>query len=260
MPRPLRRYSNSKVYHIILKGIDNQDIFYEDSDRRIFLKNILSSKENFYYEIFAYCLMTNHVHMIVRAENEMLSKAMQSLVVRYSHYFNKKYKRTGPFLQNRFKSKTVENQRYFLDVCKYVHKNPEKAGISRVKDYEWSSYKEYIGNEIIINKKILLYYFNNKIEEFIKFTTEIDEANEVNNWAEFEIIEKLTDIQLANIIIKKFSIDSIENIALFFKEKTKKEQEKYIREIKNILGTNKTQVARVIRVGRKRIQDIWDKY
>ena len=75
--------------------------------------------------------MDNHIHMVIRIEKEFLSKAMQTLMIRYVHYFNKKYKRTGTLLQNRFKSKNVENQRYFLEVCKYVHRNPENAGITK---------------------------------------------------------------------------------------------------------------------------------
>ena len=90
--------------------------------------------------------MDNHIHLVIRIEDEFLSKAMQSLSIRYSQYFNYKYERTGPFFQNRFKSKNVENLKYFLEVCRYIHRNPEKAKMSKTEDYDWSSYKEYIGN------------------------------------------------------------------------------------------------------------------
>ena len=116
MPRPLRTYSNSKIYHIILKGIDSQDIFYNNDDRNFFLNQIQLTKKQFYFQVYAYCLMSNHIHMVIRVENDFLSKSMQSLSIRYAHYFNQKYERVGPFLQNRFKSKNVENQRYFMDV------------------------------------------------------------------------------------------------------------------------------------------------
>ena len=149
MSRPLRTFSNSKIYHIILKGINNQDIFLYDSDKVFFLNQLLFTKNQFNYQIYSYCLMDNHIHLVIRIEDEFLSKAMQSLSIRYSQYFNYKYERTGPFFQNRFKSKNVENLKYFLEVCRYIHRNPEKAKMSKTEDYDWSSYKEYIGNSKI---------------------------------------------------------------------------------------------------------------
>ena len=118
MPRPPRLYSHSKVYHIILKGIDDQDIFYDDRDREFFLKQISITKSEFNYMLYSYCLMGNHVHMVIKCLDVFLSKCIQSLLIRYVYYFNKKYKRKGPLVQNRFKSKHVENLQYFIDVCR----------------------------------------------------------------------------------------------------------------------------------------------
>ena len=88
MSRPLRTFSNSKIYHIILKGINNQDIFLYDSDKVFFLNQLLFTKNQFNYQIYSYCLMDNHIHLVIRIEDEFLSKAMQSLSIRYSQYFN----------------------------------------------------------------------------------------------------------------------------------------------------------------------------
>lgn len=256
MPRPLRIYSNSKIYHIILKGIDNQEMFYDDQDRQVFLKHLLVTKKEFYYQIYAYCLMDNHVHIVIKTENEFLSKAMQSLSIRYAHYFNRKYQRVGPLLQNRFRSKAVEDKRYFMEVCRYIHQNPENAGMAKTENYKWSSYKEYIGKEKIIDKSILLHYLNDDIKEFIKYTTDC-EKNDINNFAEFELIERLTDEELTNIIMKKFNIDQYEKIIVFFKEKTKDELKVTIKQLKNIQGTNVTQLARITRIGRRYLEKIW---
>lgn len=258
MPRPLRRYGNSKVYHIIFKGIDDQDIFYDDQDRKVFLKHISITQENFNYTVYAYCLMVNHVHMVIKCQDEFLSKAMQSLLIRYVHYFNKKYKRIGPLLQNRFKSKNVENQIYFVDLCRYVHRNPEKAGIAKTQDYEWSSYKEYIGKAKIVNKNVLLHYFNNDVNEFIKNTTKTMPYESLEDYYEYELMGKLTDEQLANIIMEKFKIEDISNISVFFKNKSNDELVDDLEIIKNIKNTNITQVARTIRVNRKLIEKLWN--
>lgn len=251
-----RKFCNSKTYHIIFKGIDNQNIFYEDQDRRVFLNQLLKTKKKFTYNIYSYCLMDNHVHMVIKIEDIFLSKAMQSLLIMYVHYFNNKYKRIGPLMQDRFKSKSIENQLYFLRVCRYVHNNPQSAGISKIEDYEWSSYKEYLGKENIIDKKSLLHYFNYDLNEFIKFNKEYN-INEINAFSDYEMVDKLTDEQLLEIIMKRFQIDLISNIPVFFKQQNVLEFEKIVKEMKNIAGTNKTQLARVTRIGRKVIERIW---
>ena len=117
LPRQFRTFSLSKIYHIIFKGIDDTNIFYTSEDKSTFLEKITLSKKEFPFKIYAYCLMNNHVHLIIEAESNMLSKSMKSLLIRYVYYFNKTYQRKGPLFQNRFYSKNVENQDYFLSVC-----------------------------------------------------------------------------------------------------------------------------------------------
>ena len=87
MPRSARETSNTKVYHIILRGNDKQDIFYDEQDYRKFIKEIKETKEKYQYILYSYCLMPNHVHMVLYDKNESLSKIMQSLEISYSKYF-----------------------------------------------------------------------------------------------------------------------------------------------------------------------------
>ena len=257
MPRPLRSFSKSKIYHIITKGNNAEEIFYDNQDRRYFLKQLKETKEKFNFEIFTYCLMSNHVHLVIRIDDEYLSKAVQSLIIRYAYYFNQKYKRVGVFVQNRFKSKNVEDQRYFLEVCRYVHRNPEKAGVAKTQDYPWSSYKEYVGKEEIINKKILLHYFDNDVKKFIKFTNMFNEEKETIDFADYEIMDKLKDDELANIVIKLFNLDSIDEISKNFKDKSNEDKKYIIKKLNEIKGTNVTQLARVTRIGRKMFIKKW---
>ena len=261
MTRQRRKISNSKVYHVIVKGIDDQDIFYDDQDRRYFLKQILNLKKEINYDVYSYCLMTNHIHMVIKSEAKVLSKIMQSLMIRYVYYFNSRYERSGPLVQNRFKSKCVENQKYFLEVCRYIHRNPEKAGMAKTQNYKWSSYQEYLGEEKIINKKVLLHYFNNDISEFVKYTTnlKLDDVENLYDYAEYEIRNRLLDEEVSQIIMKEFKICDIKDVAIFFKNKSKEELEKDLKVIKNIKGTNKSQVARILRINRKFVCDVWDR-
>lgn len=256
MPRIPRIYSNSKVYHIILKGIDDQDIFYDDRDREIFLKQISITKTEFNYILYSYCLI---VHMVVKCQDIFLSKCIQSLLIRYVYYFNKKYKRKGPLVQDRFKSKQVENLQYFIDVCRYVHRNPENAGIGLTQNYKWSSYREYIGRKRLIDKNALLHYYNDDVNKFIEDTIKNVNEKNIEDYIEYEIIGKLNDDQLAEAIVRRLKIENISDIPSFFKNRDGEELERCIRDIKHIQGTNKSQVARVTRLGRSRVEKIWDK-
>ncbi len=256
MSRQPRTFAYSQIYHVILKGIDGHDIFYDNKDKDFFLKQILTTKQSFNYIVYSYCLMSNHVHLVIKCKNELLSKAIQSLQIRYVSYFNKKYERTGHLFQGRFKSKAVETQKYFLELCRYVHRNPEKAGIELTQKYEWSSYKEYIGKAKIIDKNVLLNYFNNNLNDFIYYTIGMTDVDDIEDFVEYEIINKFTDAQLASIIMKKFNLSSIGQINLFFKNREPAFLKEDLKKITSINGTNITQIARVIRINRNLIQKL----
>ena len=254
MSKYLREFSNSKIYHIIIKGIDEGTIFYDDEDKGVFLNKLKIAKKKFKYKILAYCLMSNHVHLVISIENENLSKGIQSLIIRYASYFNRKYNRKGPFVQNRFNSKKVENQRYFLEVCRYVHRNPEKAGMEKTDKYRWSSYHEYIGKEIIIDKKFLMHYLRNDINYFTEYTTKNESKQEINKLAEFEMIRKLSDDIIVKIILDKLKFSSVDEVINYFKNEKNYEKIKVLKEIQ---GTNITQISRIIRVSRRLVEKQW---
>ena len=254
MSKYLREFSSSKIYHIIIKGIDEGTIFYDDEDRNVFLNKLKITKKKYKYKVLAYCLMNNHVHLVISTENENLSKGIQSLIIRYARYFNRKYDRKGPFVQNRFNSKKVESQRYFLEVCRYVHRNPEKAGIEKTDKYRWSSYHEYIGKEKIIDRRFLMHYLGNDIINFTEYTTQKDSKQEINRLAEFEMIRKLSDDIVIKIILDKLKFSSVDEIINYFKNEKNHEK---IRALKEIQGTNPTQIRRIIRVSRRLIEKHW---
>lgn len=179
-------------------------------------------------------------------------------MVRYVQYFNKKYKRTGTLMQGRFKSMNVENLSYFLKVCRYVHQNPENAGIAKVEEYKWSSYNEYLGKGKLIDKDVLLRYYDNDINEFIKDTKKCDYQEYLSELAEYELIRKLTDEQVSNIIKNIFDIEATNEIPVYFKNLSKYEVAECIRRMREIRGTNKTQIARVARINRHVVERIWD--
>ena len=254
MPRKSREYSLSDVYHVIFRGNDKQDIFYDDQDRYIFLDRMQITQDKFKYNIFSYCLMDNHVHMVIKVKDDLLSKSMHNLGIRYSMYFNKKMGRRGHLFENRYLSKKVENLDYFLNVCKYVHRNPENAKIEKTEKYKWSSYQDYIKNkQKIINPKVLLHYFNDDLDEFIKYTLE-DNKNHLAKYAEYEIINKLNEDELIDIIKAKFDVENASDISLV----NKYEREEIIKRLAYIDGTNVNQLARITKISRYEIKKIWE--
>lgn len=255
MPRIIRQISNTKVYHIILRGIDKQDIFLSEKDYNKFLKILKETKEKYEYEIYSYCLMNNHVHIIIYDKDNNLSKIMQSMAISYSIYFNKKYDRVGHLFQNRYLSKKIEDKEYLKTVCRYIHQNPQKAGIERTETYKWSSYKEYIGRKSIINPKVLLLLFDENEckakKEFIKFHN-IQSKTEISDLIEYEMKEKMTDEEVLKYICEYMKIDNVHKILEFNIEK----RNNIIAKIKENKKITSAQISRVLGINRKIIERV----
>ncbi|MFZ3062409.1 MAG: transposase [Actinomycetota bacterium] len=142
MPRQPRLVVAGYPHHIILRGNNRSAIFYADRDRRFFIECLLEAKKKAKSKIYAYCFMTNHVHLLVEPSREKdLSNIMQSLGRRYVRYINQTHGRTGTLWEGRFKSSLVSKDEYLLTCCRYIELNPVRAGIvNHPKDYLWSSY------------------------------------------------------------------------------------------------------------------------
>lgn len=140
MSRHPRRLSESGIYHVMLRGINRDTIFLEDEDRRWFLQCLSVTKELSGCQVLAYCLMPNHVHLVIRTGCEPVGVVLKRLGVRYAGWFNHKYGRVGHLFQDRFRSKPVEDDAYLATVLRYVWNNPVEGGLAvRAEDYPWSS-------------------------------------------------------------------------------------------------------------------------
>lgn len=254
MPRCSRENQKSftNVYHIILRGINSQEIFLDNMDRNKFIKEIKNTKETYKYQLYAYVLMNNHVHLLIQDDTYSISKIMQSLATRYAIYFNKKYERIGHLFYNRFHSKCVEDEKYLLNVQRYIHKNPQKDGICKMERYQWSSYQDYLKNSNITDTKFILSILNENrkkaIEEWKIFhhASEIDEEYEKK---EFEINLRLTDDEAIEQIKRKLKIDNVLEIQKYSIEY----RNKIIREIALIFGITKVQIARIIGISKRTV-------
>lgn len=145
MPRIAREKSPTDIYHITCRGIGKRIIFEDDYDRRFFKTRLRQYLPDSGVKIIAWCLMDNHVHLLLEAELENLSHYMHRLNSSYAAYFNNKYGHVGGVFQNRFSSHAVETETHLLDVVRYIHLNPIELGIFNPADYSWSSYRQYLG-------------------------------------------------------------------------------------------------------------------
>lgn len=144
MPRQARKKSESGIYHIMLRGINQQQIFEDEEDYEKFIQILRECKAVSKYELYAYCLMGNHIHLLIKEEKEPLEQIFKRICGRYVYWYNIKYQRVGHLFQDRFKSEPVEDDSYFLTVIRYIHQNPTKAGICKeIGDYKYSSYQDY---------------------------------------------------------------------------------------------------------------------
>ena len=144
MPRTARVIGDSGIYHVMLRGINRQRIFEDDEDRDRFLEIGKKTKEKDGFDLIAWCLMPNHVHLLIHENEVKLETIFRRIGASYVYWYNGKYERTGHLFQDRFKSEPVEDDAYFLTVIRYIHRNPVKAGLcERPEDYAYSSLKGY---------------------------------------------------------------------------------------------------------------------
>lgn len=155
MPRKARIISHSGMYHVMLRGVNRQQIFNNENDYSEMvdiLSHLHTKTDDAGYivtdrgcSIYAYCLMSNHLHLLIREMDLKISDIVKSLASKYVYYFNHRHQRIGHLFQDRFKSEPVDDKEYFMQLLRYIHQNPVKAGIVKnVSEYKWSSWHEYL--------------------------------------------------------------------------------------------------------------------
>lgn len=146
MVRPLHVEYENAIYHVMVRGIRKEPIFYNDSDRLFFLEGLEECVIKYGIIIHSYALKPHHYHILLETPEANLSKAMHFLNSGYVNRFVSKYGIVGPLLQRRFKAKLIERKSYFCNSSAYIHLNPLRASMIRIgEEYPWSSYECLIG-------------------------------------------------------------------------------------------------------------------
>lgn len=247
MARKKRERSKSGIYHIMLRGIDKRNIFIDDEDRDKFLQTLLKAKQTGGFSLYAYCLMENHVHLLIK-EDEEIGNSIKRITVSYVQWHNNKYGRTGHLFENRYKSEVVESESYLLMVARYIHQNPVKANITNSpKDYIWSSYNKYInkfyGDNVKLDTQYILHCFHNQ-KSFENYMTKYNN----DQCLEYDKKVKYSDYELKQKIQKKYNIQEINNLV-------KNDRDYMIYQIKKETGASIRQLSRVLGLGRGIIEN-----
>ena len=149
MPRGPRLDAPGVLHHVMVRGIERRNIFRTDSDRDDLVRRLASLVEAGALEVYAWALLLNHAHFLVRTGTRPLARSMRSLLTGYAGAFNRRHKRTGHLFQNRYKSIVVEEESYLLELVRYIHLNPLRVGVvsdvRSLERYPWTGHAALCG-------------------------------------------------------------------------------------------------------------------
>lgn len=173
MSRIAREKSESCIYHVTTRGNGQMIIFTDDQDRNVMLSYIKGSMESTNVTLLGWCLMDNHIHLLIQDAYFSLPRAMKLISGSYANYFNNKYSHKGHVFQDRYASFPIETESYFLNAIRYIHNNPQKAGICKTEEYRWSSFNNYASGKGICDTSLLLSIIGGS-SQFLNFSKEDD--------------------------------------------------------------------------------------
>lgn len=178
MPYRGDAFTQGQYYHIYNRGAGKGKIFFNEGNYRYLLRLVKEYAPKFGVTVIAYCLMPNHYHFLFRQETEvLLSKFMQVLFNAYVQALNLQQGRTGTLFEGRFKHKCVDQWEYLMVLCRYIHRNPVKAGlVSKPEDWAYSNYREWVGlrNGALVDMGFVQDHFSSA-EEYVKFVNDVED-------------------------------------------------------------------------------------
>jgi len=180
MPRNPRLCFEGAFYHITSRGDNKEKIFYNEWDRKAMFSLLKEAKSKFCFRLHAYTLMQNHFHFVIEtSEKGTISEIMHHINGKYTKHFNSMHKRSGHLFQGRFHGVLIDKDNYLLEVTRYVHLNPVRAGLVEYpEEYKWSSYRHYIGlaRNDFVDKELILDMISpdrsNQVTMYLNFTKE----------------------------------------------------------------------------------------
>lgn len=248
----LQRYrirSVGDVYHVTTRGVAQQIIFEDDKDRLFLFQALFDASEDEEVKVLAWCFMGNHIHLILQADIEAVSRFIQLSLSRYARHFNKQHGRSGHLFQDRFYCSPIDEDEYLKTAVRYVHWNPMSMGYQKCGEYQWSSYNEYIDTPILCKTDTVLDVFGS-VSNFERFHDQ-DNNDQVELSQEFEgSFERCVFTDEQAIVLAK-SIANVGNLSEIA-QMSRPERNAILAELKSQLGVRKT--ARLTGIGRNIVQ------
>lgn len=243
MARQARKDSITGYYHVIVRGVGKQILFEDERDFSFYLSILEKYSAETKVGVCAYCLMENHVHLLLHGEKDDLAMLMKKLGICYATHYNKKYERTGHLFQDRYLSEAVETKKYMLTVFRYILNNPVAAGICPASEYLWSSYRRYGDDGSFVDTVLLKEW----IGSWVKYAEFIAEKN-CDQCMEY-LPEKKDDEWAKRKMRAMLGVES----GTMLKTYGKCERDEALRKLKKA-GLSGRQIERLTGIGRSIIQ------
>ncbi|WP_176431624.1 transposase [Anaerovirgula multivorans] len=208
MARKPRIHYPGALYHVMVRGNNGENVLSEEIHKNKYLDIIASYKDKISFILYAHCIMDNHAHLLIEVTDVPLSQIMQRIQQVYTQWFNRKYNRTGHVFQQRYKALLCDKDNYLLQLIRYIHNNPVKAGLEGGIEYKWSSHVHYIGkkSDIVDTSDALSIFAENKnkaVRQYLQFMSQGD--------TEIVYVDK-DELQRTNLTKKIKKKELIENI------------------------------------------------
>lgn len=193
MARKPRIHYLGALYHVIVKGNNGEKVFNDEIHKNKYLGTTILYKEKLGFKLHAFCIMDNHAHLLIEVQDISLSQIMQRIQQVYTQWFNRKYDRTGHVFQQRYKALLCDKENYLMQLIKYIHNNPVKAGLAGGIEYKWSSHLSYLGKEkgnVVDTSDVLSIFSQNRIEavkQYLQFMNQKLEEIMYENLGEFQV-------------------------------------------------------------------------
>ncbi len=247
MPRTARKKSESGIYHIMLRGTNRQEIFHDDEDNIKFLEILDRYKEKSGLRVYGWCLMVNHVHLLLGEGHEDISVTVKRIGVSFAWFYNHKYKATGHLFQDRYRSEGIEKEKYLMAAVRYIHHNPVKAGIAKsCIQWIWSSCHGYYGKEYyppaLLDSEFILDMLSTDRAAAAEMFREYNETEGEEKFMDDTQALRLTDEEARAEIIKLIPEYTIPQI----KSLPKVQRDKALKSIKRVPGLSQRQAARIL--------------
>lgn len=251
MPRTARKLCESSIYHVVLRGVNRRQIFFTEKDHHVFLETVFQKKLKDPFDLFGYCLMSNHIHLLIHEKEVPISAIMRKIGTSYAMWLNREYDRCGHVFQGRFGSECVEDDQYLLTVIRYIHNNPVKAHlVDSTEQYPWSSIHAYLGGrEVIPGLTHVDFIFDNINIDRGRATREFSDFMKQSNddqCLDSETGSRKTDQQALSEMMKITHGMTLENIPSLPME----EQQLILKKICQIEGVTHRQISRMTGISR----------